>query len=87
MLVQVQWTNKMYDYVPDYLLDELIESGNVLRFLRSSGWAVIGVDPIRSKTPAAQYVGVERRGAWQPDPEHDEAELELIRFLHCSSGY
>lgn len=62
MLVQVNWTNNSYDYVHDFMLDSLIEAGVVARFLRSSGWVTVGVDPIRSRKPVATpYCGVERR--------------------------
>ncbi|HBG07908.1 MAG: hypothetical protein A2075_19055 [Geobacteraceae bacterium GWC2_58_44] len=61
MLVQVNWTNNTYDYVKDFMLDSLIEAGVVARFLRSSGWVTIGVDPIRSKSSGRDYGGDERR--------------------------
>ncbi|WP_136514419.1 GSU3473 family protein [Geomonas edaphica] len=61
MLVQVHWTNKRYDYVKDYMLDSLIEAGVVARFLRSSGWVTIGVDPVRSRKDRMTYSGPERR--------------------------
>jgi len=61
MLVQVHWTNNTYDYVKDFMLDSLIEAGVVARFLRSSGWVTIGVDPIRAPRPNPQYNGSERR--------------------------
>ena len=61
MLVQVHWTNNTYDYVKDFMLDNLIEAGVVKRFLRSSGWVTIGVDPIRSNKPRSEYQGAERR--------------------------
>jgi hypothetical protein len=64
MLVQVQWTNKMYDYVEDFMLDHLIAQGGVLRILRGTGWATIGVDATRSATPAP-YVGKERRAEYR----------------------
>jgi len=60
MLVQVKWTNNRYDYVKDFMLDSLIESGGVARFLRSSGWVTIGVDQIRSNAKQ-EYNGIERR--------------------------
>lgn len=60
MLIQVNWTNNRYDYVKDFMLESLIESGKVARFLRSSGWVTVGVDPIRSKR-AVTYAGPERR--------------------------
>ncbi|HBA88078.1 MAG TPA: hypothetical protein DCZ75_08865 [Geobacter sp.] len=61
MLVQVNWTNNRYDYVHDYLLDSLIEAGVVARFLRSSGWVTIGVDPVRAPKIQGNYNGPERR--------------------------
>ena len=62
MLVQVNWTNNRYDYVNDYMLDSLIEAGVVARFLRSTGWVTIGVDPIRTpKNDSRCWDGVERR--------------------------
>jgi hypothetical protein len=61
MLVQVKWTNNTYDYVKDFMLDSLIEAGVVARFLRSSGWVTIGVDPVREKSSAESYHGTERR--------------------------
>ncbi|WP_407931930.1 GSU3473 family protein [Geomonas propionica] len=61
MLVQVHWTNKRYDYVKDYMLNSLIEAGVVSRFLRSSGWVTVGVDPVRSSRSKKPYQGPERR--------------------------
>jgi hypothetical protein len=43
------------------MLDSLIEAGAVSRFLRSSGWVTIGVDPVRSGTQNGNYSGSERR--------------------------
>jgi hypothetical protein len=61
MLVQVNWMNNRYDYVKDFMLEDLIKTGMVARFLRSSGWVTIGVDSVRSATPKREYEGVERR--------------------------
>jgi hypothetical protein len=61
MLVQVNWTNNTYDYVKDFMLDSLIEAGVVARFLRSSGWVTVGVDPVRTRHTNGQYDGAERR--------------------------
>jgi len=61
MLIQVNWTNNRYDYVKDFMLDSLIESGKVARFLRSSGWVTVGVDPIRNPKKKGDYAGPERR--------------------------
>ena len=65
MLVQVNWTNNRYDYVKDFMLDSLIEAGVVARFLRSSGWVTVGVDPVRKSTSRGNYPGPERRSMHQ----------------------
>lgn len=70
MLVQVNWTNNSYDYVHDFMLDSLIEAGVVARFLRSSGWVTVGVDPIRTRRSASpRYDGFERRSSNMSTPE------------------
>jgi len=61
MFIQVCWTNNRYDYVKDFMLDRLIEAGVVARFLRSSGWVTIGVDPVRSSSRVCTYIGEDRR--------------------------
>ena len=68
MLVQVNWTNNRYDYVKDFMLDSLIEAGVVARFLRSSGWVKVGVDPIRTSSSQQKYNGSERRTLQQLTP-------------------
>lgn len=47
MLIQVQYTDKNFDYVNQVMLDDLLEVGRVSGFRRSSGWVTVGVDPIR----------------------------------------
>jgi hypothetical protein len=42
-------------------LDLLLKHGRVRRFLRDSGWAVVGIDPIRASARSANYRGPERR--------------------------
>lgn len=44
-------------------LDLLLKHGRVKRFLRDSGWAVVGVDPIRESARGSDYRGPERRRA------------------------
>jgi hypothetical protein len=61
MLVQVKWKNGTYDYVRDYMLDCLIDTGVVDSFQRKSGWVTVGVDPMRSCTLSRGYDGPERR--------------------------
>jgi hypothetical protein len=47
MLIQVVRTGNSYDYVKDFMLDNLIESKGIVKFRRSTGWVTIGADPIR----------------------------------------
>jgi len=60
MLIQVKHDDDRYDYVKDFMLDVLIETGAIAQFRRSSGWVRIGVDPIR-KPRSEKYAGAERR--------------------------
>jgi len=46
--------------VPDYALGELLERGRVQGFRRSSGWVVVGRDPIRQSRKGL-HAGPERR--------------------------
>jgi hypothetical protein len=46
--------------IPTHTLGQLIAMGKVKAFLRSSGWAVIGRDPIREPGRVLHY-GPERR--------------------------
>lgn len=47
MLIQVLRTGNIYDYVKDFMLDSLIQSKGIVKFKRNTGWATIGIDPIR----------------------------------------
>ena len=51
-----------YHHFTPRVLDVLLEGQRVLKFKRSSGWATVGVDPIRAKKNQNNpYHGVERR--------------------------
>jgi len=53
-------------HVTPRVLDLLLESNRVTKFKRSSGWATVGIDPIRAKSREhvwIPYDGPERRGA------------------------
>jgi len=63
MLLQVIYIDKHYDYVKDFMLDNLIESQKIARFRRSTGWVTIGVDPVRKIKNKRTYDGIERRAA------------------------
>jgi hypothetical protein len=61
MMIQVLFHGENeYQNVPDYALGQLITTGKVKAFLRSSGWAVVGRDPIR-EPGRLLYDGPERR--------------------------
>jgi len=47
MLIHVVRIDNRYDYVKDFILDILIESKEIVKFKRRTGWVTIGVDPVR----------------------------------------
>jgi len=59
MLINVMYKNNEYAMVKPFLLDELINSGKIIKFLRSEGWVTIGIDHIRVSD--YRYEGPERR--------------------------
>ncbi len=62
MLISVVYQNDKHDYVKPFLLNELLASGKVKKFLRSDGWAIVGVSPTRSNGTTYKSDDVERRG-------------------------
>ncbi|HET6420918.1 MAG TPA: hypothetical protein VFG19_12210 [Geobacteraceae bacterium] len=58
-----------YVEVPFYLLGQLIATGRIRAFRRSTGWAVIGRDPVRDP------------GKWKS--KHDGPERRLQRDKSC----
>jgi hypothetical protein len=61
MLIHIVRTDNRYDYVKDFILDRLIESKEIVKFKRSTGWATIGVDPIRQSKRDSVFNGTDRR--------------------------
>lgn len=61
MLIEVFYPGMEHDYVKDFMLNSLIESGKIIKFRRSSGWVTIGVDPVRGMTRRTEYHGPDRR--------------------------
>jgi hypothetical protein len=47
MVISVLFDNNSYGVILRTRLDEIIISGKITKFFRSSGWVTIGVDPIR----------------------------------------
>jgi len=45
-------------------LDELISVNQIKMFMRSDGWAIIGLDPLRGS--GGMYSGTDRRGLFGP---------------------
>ena len=59
MLIRVIYQDDKHDMVKPFILDALISSKKIKKFLRSGEWAVIGVDPLRGM--GGQFNGMERR--------------------------
>jgi hypothetical protein len=59
MLIKVMYKDNVYGMVKPFLLDELIDSGKIAKFLRSEGWVTIGIGRIRAGDYL--YKGRERR--------------------------
>ena len=60
MLIRVMYDDGRFDMVKPDMLDALIHQQAVTSFKRNSGWAVVGRDPIRTKS-RGKYGGEERR--------------------------
>ncbi len=63
MTIQVELTDGTLCRVVPKGLDLLLNRNIVKRFRRSSGWAVVGVDPIRYPAAKTSYSGPERRNS------------------------
>lgn len=62
MMIRVMYSDGRFDMVKPSMLDNLLDRQAVTSFKRSSGWAVVGRDPIRS-SGQANYRGMDRRVA------------------------
>jgi len=62
MMIYVQYYGGKYDYIKPAMLDDKLMTGEIRKFLRSNGWAVVGQDPIRQPDAThGYYKGAERR--------------------------
>lgn len=61
MTIQVELVDGTFCRVVPKGLNLLLNREMVKRFRRSSGWAVVGKDPIRYPALKAEYEGPERR--------------------------
>jgi hypothetical protein len=46
-IVRVEYNDNRYDYVADEKLGSLIESKQIVKFKRITGWVMIGADQLR----------------------------------------
>jgi hypothetical protein len=60
MMIRVMYSDGRFDLVKPSALDQLLEQNRLASFKRSSGWAVVGRDPLRG-TGGNSYRGPERR--------------------------
>ncbi len=62
MMIRIMYSDGRFDMVKPSMLDNLLERQSVTSFKRSSGWAVVGRDPVRS-AGRSNYQGEDRRTA------------------------
>lgn len=60
MMIRVMYSDGRFDLVKPSALDQLLEQNCLASFKRSSGWAVVGRDPLRG-VGGNSYRGPERR--------------------------
>lgn len=60
MLIPVLKLNGDYVEVQDVVIDKLLAAGEIMSFLRSDGWVLLGEDPTRANVTNS-YHGPERR--------------------------
>ena len=56
MLIQVMYPDNHHDFVKPNMLDTLIESQKISKFKRSTGWVVLGMDPVRQARREPKYL-------------------------------
>lgn len=61
MLIRVMYPGNTYDYVREFMLNTLIETGKIVKFRRSGGWVPIAEGHVRSESLQHSYRGTERR--------------------------
>ena len=59
--IEVVYTDGMFGFVHPRELDQLIASGQIVKFLRGSSWVYPGIDPTR--TGAKKPVSWEKRSS------------------------
>lgn len=62
MMIRIQHSDGRFDMVKAARLDDLIQLEKISGFMRSSGWVVLGRDPVRGLGGSSSYAGTDRRG-------------------------
>jgi hypothetical protein len=65
MMIRVQYSGGEYDYVRPEILDKKLTTGEIKKFSRSTGWVVVGRDPIRENAQIGGIISV-RKGDTLP---------------------
>ena len=61
MLIQVMYPGNNFDYVKEFMLDDLIENKKISKFRRANGWVAVGLDSVRARKQSDAFNGVEKR--------------------------
>jgi len=75
MLIRVIYQNDKHDMVKPFILDSLLSTNKIKKFLRSDGWASIGIDRMRGA--GGYFDGFERR-KHSPNIEKTDYSLSLF---------
>jgi len=67
MLIPIITAGREPDSVPPHILNVMLAHGEIYAFERSTGWAMVGRDPIRSANNRP-FHGLDRRRAVQFQP-------------------
>ena len=60
MVIRIVYKDNVHDYVNDVLLGRFLDAGEIVKFQRRTGWATVGIDPVRAGNQSV-FRGVERR--------------------------
>ena len=67
MLIRVMYPGNTFDYVREFILNNLIDAGKIVKFRRSGGWVSIVEDQVRSESLQHSYRGPEKRVTVPPN--------------------
>jgi hypothetical protein len=55
MLIPILRTDNHFDYVKEFILDDLIDSAVIAKFKRITGWVTVGKDVTRKNRRVSKY--------------------------------